>query len=690
KDASRACIHGQSWRDSTVLRCTGYGLGAEGRQFGGHMHATGEWQSDYGWLSAPATQWRQTIRPGHESSQEIAYTLACLQTSEPTLDETYVSNLEMCRVVVEECCRGTFTGSVICDLCEDDDTDDGINQDLSDTEVQTACPLGASESSIPPDSASTWVHITQGWNTYVEIAEPNGQWFRGDSVARNLWSDGLNREIHPDAEWSQLNDILNAVGCIDVMVAGSPLRDDTCDHWPCDESVVIYCDDTRPPACNVEPCGHYYIHTVLEDNQCHCSDERGDGVCAISRGENMLNSPDCGPAYCGDGYCNGGSESFETCPEDCAEIFCGDGFCHAREEFEGSCDADCGPPGNYQDFRCTESGYAEMRAEVFECGDGSITHGESCQLCRQDGTGGPYNRYGGLDECQMDNSGYPQRYFTTHACINRECLETSAGGWCEGWCDDDEGCIPPPLGPPVNCDGLAGLARGVSCSAPLGAARDASFTMVVDTSGSITTTGVRARNYFTDETLDEQRTREEWVSSGIPFSLLRIWEATAPNGQKIYTILPSTPDPFTLQPKARLDATGLDVGVFNGLATIPGYSQPMLGCLDASHEDPDVDPTLWCLDQEPEYHDTGVDATVDGHTCRIFEYGSPEVTICVPEPCPLRRTLFPLRVTGPNTVVEFLDLAVDEHEDNVVVEPSPCGEPVPSLILCDHPDLSGM
>ena len=153
--------------------------------------------------------------------------------------------------------------------------------------------------------------------------------------------------------------------------------------------------------------------------------------------------------------------------------------------------------------------------------------------------------------------------------------------------------------------------------------------------------------------------------------------------------MPATPDPFTLESRARRDFVVSVASVFNGLATFPQYSQAMLDCYDYETDDEEIeDPTLYCLGLLGLFTDTENDITVDGETCRVFQFGDPSVTVCVPEPCELRRTLFPLRLTAPQTVVDFLDLQVDVHDDDVVVEPYSCYFPVERLELCEHPDLA--
>jgi hypothetical protein len=211
-------------------------------------------------------------------------------------------------------------------------------------------------------------------------------------------------------------------------------------------------------------------------------------------------------------------------------------------------------------------------------------------------------------------------------------------------------------------------------------ALDVSFTMTTAAAGTSTSAMVRARHFLTGDVLTEQRTREEMTVSGTATDLLRVWRAATPSSQSIYSIAPATPHPTTLEPRARRDERAV-TGRFDALATFPTYAMAMLECLDAA--DPER-----CLSGGGTLLDARRDELVDGQPCRVMSLGpsSEGVTVCVPQSCERRRTLYPLSLDGPGVTVTFTSLTEATHAENVVQEPAPC-ETAFSLVLCDHPDL---
>jgi len=210
-------------------------------------------------------------------------------------------------------------------------------------------------------------------------------------------------------------------------------------------------------------------------------------------------------------------------------------------------------------------------------------------------------------------------------------------------------------------------------------ATDVSFTMVIMSPGGGLSTMVRARHYIDGGTLTEQRTRETMSPGGVAMDLLRVWTSAADTSQTIYTIQPPTPDPATLEPKARRSEATV-TGVADLLATFPSYARELLPCLDA--ED-----TIECLDDRGRFTDTGVTNT-DGPPCREMRWGDGLATVCVPESCDARRTLYPYWVQADSGFRwEFQSLTPTSFDDVVVVIPSPCADVGGGIVLCDHPDL---
>lgn len=480
KDWRRGCIHGQGFWLGVALRCAGGGLGGEPRAMGGDFwpsSGVGTWRSDEEFLGAPTAQFGQTRTAGSRAFLEIAQTMGCnTETAEPmsveptVYDDTWMSNLEMCRVVVGECCRGSFGSlgtlpTVTCNRCNSGPAIDPDNRHLTHAEIEAACPLGLvldEEPSAAMMAVVEWVAVTTGFNRWVNILPPRMGGWSGTEVARTLWASPGAERIHPDADWNfnDVNSILDLAGCTsDMRAFGAPLRATTCAEWSCDENRVTYCLGDRPmiASCPTDPCGGYYTHTLLQGGRCVCPNVPMDGMCAVDNGESFANSPgvfptsgDCGPGFCGDGACcragvctGDDVEDEDTCPFDCAEEVCGDGFCHRGEE----CDRDCGPPGDYAgSFMCDEDGVVRTPVSP-TCGNGRLDPGESCQLCPEDGTTGP--AYPGADSCVSRGamSGtYAQTGLMSLACENPPtCQTVSRGGWCTGLCDPDEGCVPSEL-----------------------------------------------------------------------------------------------------------------------------------------------------------------------------------------------------------------------------------------------------
>lgn len=467
KDNRRGCLHGQDWGTRTTLGCAQTGLGAVGRAFGDAFwpaSGVGDWTSDDGWLSRPPAQFFETTRRGAgRALGEVMAALTCGAPPAEPIAPTFVSNLEMCRVVLGECCRGQSGPAATCDRCENGENGAGAadpqNRHLSHGEVIEACPFDRVLDDAPTAAdPGEWIAITEDRNVWVRLALPAGT-ESTTTVARTLWrAPGGPEPVHPDARFATTAAILDLAGCRDGLGLGAPLRDDTCGEWPCDRRPVIFCTGTRAPdACATDPCARWYHHTALDaTGRCACPNVHGDGLCALERGETFRDGAgDCGPAYCGDGYCDAAAtEDVTTCPHDCAAVVCGDAFCHP-EETAAACPADCGPPAAFDDdaFQCGDAGI-ERAALSPTCGDGLLERGESCQTCPGDGATGP--AYLGNEACTDASATYPSTGFTSHACTTPPCLETSRGGWCTGFCDPDEGCVPPSLGAPVDCAAVTG------------------------------------------------------------------------------------------------------------------------------------------------------------------------------------------------------------------------------------------
>lgn len=479
KDWRRGCIHGQ---DGIVnyyaLGCVQSGLGGQGRRFGGRFWdpsptALAGWFNDGRWDEASADQFVQTISAGKVSILQVTGRLTCGVEPPSVLRDTWESNVEMCRVIVGECCRGEAGPSIVCDRCVSRFASgaDPTNRHLTEAELRAACPIGAVRAeSEGPGPIGEWIAVPDGEALFVNLTLPPAEW-GGTQLAEHVWADPAEAEgpppIHPDALWNETNAILDLAGCGDTRAPGAPLRASTCDPWPCPRR-INYCRGDLPPdaSCPDDPCGGYWTHTLLMGGRCVCPDIVGDGMCAVDNGETFVSSPaDCGHGFCGDGaccsdgICSGDAvETADNCPADCVAPVCGDGFCHPSE----ACPADCGPPGEYEGFMCADGAVA--RAPVSPCnGDGDLDPGESCQLCPDEGTGGP--AYLGAESCIADDASYAQAGLTSHACENPStCREVAAGGWCDGLCDPTEGCVP------------AGLATSTpSCGGGTGAPPTAYF-----------------------------------------------------------------------------------------------------------------------------------------------------------------------------------------------------------------------
>jgi len=491
KDINRACLHGQGFWTTVGLGCETYGLGGEPRRMATPLHDAGPFYSDDQFWEDPAepAQRQLTFDSTMGSIREITDLLACREPvpGDPRWQQVWVSNLEMCRAVVAECCVARQEGARIapeCTDCEDRDGDDPANQDLQHEEIVAACPITAATLRRPIDRDDPrWVEtdgrdgdrLTTGWLRLSE-ALPGGD--DGSEVARTLWAEPEAPNVHPDAVWNDLDheDVLARAGCGDLRAIGAPLRDTTCDAWPCPRRVV-FCHGERSidAACPDDPCSTHATHTVLEGGRCVCPTTAGDGMCAVDAGESFATSPDdCGPGYCGDGACcrtceGDRAEDEDTCPVDCAAEVCGDGYCHPGE----ACDRDCGPPHEYEGFVCDDDGVVREPLEV-TCGDGRLTPGESCQLCPRDGDTGP--AYAGADAC----AGGPAE-LVDHGCTNPPtCRTITDGGWCPGRCDPDEGCVPPGL-PEPECGGGPGPGPG---GPPVAAIAPASGTYTQDCYGT--------------------------------------------------------------------------------------------------------------------------------------------------------------------------------------------------------------
>lgn len=460
KDRRRGCVHGQGPRDRIFLGCWQTGLGARGRAFGDeHWSATeADWQSDDGWAERPLPQFLATTRnAAARALGEVVQMMTCGAPAPTVYGDTYASNLEMCRVLLAECCYPSL-GWAVCDRCEGAGGLDPDNRLLSDAELIEACPFDmvSREEPSATDTAE-WIPLepderTSG--TWIRLALPPGT-ERGTQVARTVWRAPRTEPVHPDAQaaTAAAGSILDLAGCRDALAPGAPLRDDSCAEMPCDRRPIVYCRGSRAPdSCAADPCARWYHHTTLSGALCVCANVHGDGICAIDRGESFRDAPtDCGPSYCGDGACDvSATENLDTCPSDCAQTRCGDAVCHADETPTG-CPADCGPPGNLPDdaFACDADGVARTPVAPV-CGDGALTRGESCQICPADGTSGP--SYLGADACTAARPAYGTAGFVSHACTTPACVPASSGGWCDGFCDPDEGCVPTRLAaPPPSC-----------------------------------------------------------------------------------------------------------------------------------------------------------------------------------------------------------------------------------------------
>jgi hypothetical protein len=131
----------------------------------------------------------------------------------------------------------------------------------------------------------------------------------------------------------------------------------------------------------------------------------GDGYCD-SGSENSSNCPqDCG--YCGNGDCDNGENSY-SCPQDCPH--CGNGSCEGDlGEDSGNCEVDCPrpPPPPF-------------------CGDGECQREhESCNSCPRDcgGCSADGQCFPNLRECEAACRGVCERRIACGGASAHKCFE---------------------------------------------------------------------------------------------------------------------------------------------------------------------------------------------------------------------------------------------------------------------------
>ncbi|NUN16417.1 MAG: hypothetical protein HUU55_22540 [Myxococcales bacterium] len=437
-DGMRGCFHGQpGYKDffiglGTAFECKNWAwgkdrgsLGESARRFGGAYFALGaEWWSDDNLAKGGKTQKTLSFSPGVDALERVFARMLCKKEGTINWVDTFVSNRDMCQVMLGQCCISNSAATGIqCTYCQ---------PHITETELKTACPiLGTPKYS--PESGGVWTKLRN--NTWVQLGWPGqgiGGW-SGTFVAEQLARGPAS--VNPDARYNTVGTVLMAAGCLSSgLSCGAPLRNQFCDGWPCDKPKINFCRGALPARpCAADPCGEYYLHTEFVPKPggvggCVCKNEAGDGVCAVDVGENFTNSgEDCGAdrLYCGDGYCNkGAGEQEYTCPKDCAK-----------------------PPAVTP--TCTALGPQKHPATPV-CGNGKGDVGESCQLCPKDIGFGP--AYAGFADCSKADPTYAAKGFSDHGCFNPFlCVTQENGGWCDGFCDDVEGCVP---GTPVDCSNI--------------------------------------------------------------------------------------------------------------------------------------------------------------------------------------------------------------------------------------------
>jgi hypothetical protein len=150
-------------------------------------------------------------------------------------------------------------------------------------------------------------------------------------------------------------------------------------HWVCLAWLLVGCgsvSDVPTDKLDQEMIGQGQLaFTTPQANSCTngCLGGSPNGICDLSE-NNFICAQDCA---CGDGHCNQGSETPQTCPADCVygtnpsneDDSCGNNHCEPWEHDEVGleCDLDCGTgPANPN------------------CGNGDCDVGETSVTCRAD------------------------------------------------------------------------------------------------------------------------------------------------------------------------------------------------------------------------------------------------------------------------------------------------------------------
>jgi len=291
----RACVHGQPFCRragvSTVsFDCldaldpvTGtrvyYGLSDGVRNMSDDLATGGPWQSD-GYAALvdsscneanpeldPAafvpnqTQLDRTMSPATRSfAQVIAplYNDSATVAADVPWSDSFVSNLEMCRVVVPMCCRAAARGDLgTCDACA---------PDVGDSEIKTSCPIDTIQIASGPDGDLHWValgvsglpvlhaHLVLANDSRSDLARNLARTatYAGDAI------DDTHLLLHPDAQWNVDNKVVDKLGCVAFELhRATPTGAKVHLEWSGNPRFPLtghFLPDTTPGACTSPAC----------------------------------------------------------------------------------------------------------------------------------------------------------------------------------------------------------------------------------------------------------------------------------------------------------------------------------------------------------------------------------------------------------------------------------------------------
>ena len=204
----------------------------------------------------------------------------------------------------------------------------------------------------------------------------------------------LSRPCDHYDDWPRCDDSGHIAECMPVDGCAGWARQQSCADGPDGNDLCLADDDGSDAACSSGTCeGDYRVCEEGVELSCH------DGI--LTRVDCALRGQSCpcectgystgaaiGPSgyydepTCGDGWCGGGSETLETCPEDCS--VCGDDICTTADgktiETEANCPVDCVLCPTGERSGCEGECYAETRL-----GDGQCDPGLNCSLLGKDG-----------------------------------------------------------------------------------------------------------------------------------------------------------------------------------------------------------------------------------------------------------------------------------------------------------------